>query len=59
MAEGMGLEVVAEGVETKEQCEFLVDAGCTQVQGFYFARPLPADELEQRWAPLPLAVGVN
>ncbi|AVI61766.1 putative bifunctional diguanylate cyclase/phosphodiesterase [Halomonas sp. GFAJ-1] len=59
MAEGMGLEVVAEGVETKEQCEFLVDAGCTQVQGFYFARPLPAYELEQRWAPLPLAVGVN
>lgn len=59
MAEGMGLEVVAEGVETKEQCEFLVEAGCTQVQGFYYARPLPADELEQRWAPLPLAVGVN
>ena len=36
MAEGMGLDVVAEGVETLEQCLFLVDAGCTIVQGFYF-----------------------
>lgn len=59
MAAGMGLEVVAEGVETKEQCEFLVNAGCSQVQGFYFARPLPANELEQRWVPLPQAVGAN
>lgn len=48
MAEGMGLEVVAEGVETKEQCQFLVNSGCTAVQGFYFARPLPAAELEKR-----------
>lgn len=59
MAAGMGLEVVAEGVETKEQCEFLVNAGCKEVQGFYFARPLPASELEQRWASLPQAVGAN
>ncbi|MBP5980907.1 MAG: EAL domain-containing protein [Halomonas sp.] len=56
MAEGMGLDVVAEGVETQEQCQFLVNAGCSIVQGFYFARPLPAAELEQRWA-LPLASG--
>ncbi|MCL5427354.1 MAG: EAL domain-containing protein [Gammaproteobacteria bacterium] len=48
MAEGMGLEVVAEGVETKEQCQFLVNAGCTAVQGFYFAKPQPAAELEAR-----------
>ena len=57
MAKGMGLCVVAEGVETQEQCLFLVEAGCTIVQGFYFARPLPAIELEQRWAPLPMAAG--
>lgn len=49
MAEGMGLDVVAEGVETKEQCQFLVDAGCGIVQGFYFARPLPVPELEAQW----------
>ena len=59
MAEGMGLEVVAEGVETQEQCQFLVNAGCTLVQGFYFARPLPAAELEQRWAPRILAEEVS
>lgn len=49
MAEGMGLDVVAEGVETKAQCQFLVDAGCSIVQGFYFSRPLPVPELETRW----------
>ncbi|EHJ94108.1 putative bifunctional diguanylate cyclase/phosphodiesterase [Vreelandella boliviensis] len=54
MAEGMGLGVIAEGVETKEQCQFLVNAGCTSVQGFYFARPLSAAELEQRLVPTPV-----
>ncbi|MCS2610286.1 putative bifunctional diguanylate cyclase/phosphodiesterase [Halomonas dongshanensis] len=48
MARGMGLEVIAEGVETQQQCQFLIDAGCPIVQGYYFARPQPADELEQR-----------
>lgn len=56
MAEGMGLGVIAEGVETKEQCQFLVKAGCTSVQGFYFARPLPAAELEKRLVPIPVDV---
>ena len=54
MAEGMGLGVIAEGVETKEQCQFLVNAGCTSVQGFYFARPLSAGELEKRLVPAPV-----
>lgn len=54
MAEGMGLEVIAEGVETKEQCQFLVDAGCTSVQGFYFSKPLSAADLEARLVPAPL-----
>jgi EAL domain-containing protein (putative c-di-GMP-specific phosphodiesterase class I) len=52
MAEGMGLGVIAEGVETKEQCQFLVNAGCTSVQGFYFSRPLAAAELEKRLVPV-------
>ncbi|XGA80366.1 EAL domain-containing protein [Halomonas sp. CH40] len=49
MAKGMGLAVIAEGVETDNQCRFLVEAGCHAVQGFYFARPLPVSDLEKRW----------
>lgn len=49
MAEGMGLDVVAEGVETRSQCQFLDQVGCRVVQGFYFARPLSVPDLEARW----------
>lgn len=44
MAADLGLEVVAEGVETPEQAEFLVGRGCRLLQGFLFSRPLPAAE---------------
>ncbi|WP_341675512.1 EAL domain-containing protein [Niveibacterium sp. SC-1] len=45
MSQELGLEVVAEGVETLAQAEALRRRGCRQMQGFYFARPMPADEL--------------
>lgn len=47
MAEKLGLPVIAEGVETKEQAEMLSDFGCNQMQGYYFSRPIPAEEYEK------------
>ena len=47
MAESLKMQTIAEGVETKEQVEFLKKIGCQCVQGFYFARPMPAQEYER------------
>lgn len=44
MAHSLGLSVVAEGVETEAQLTFLESLGCDVVQGFYFSRPIPADQ---------------
>ena len=41
----LGLKVVAEGVETREQFEFMRERGCTSIQGYYFGRPSPIDQL--------------
>ena len=46
IAKSLKIQVVAEGVETKEQLELLRELGCPLVQGFYFSRPLPAAEFE-------------
>ncbi|HWT72168.1 MAG TPA: EAL domain-containing protein, partial [Oxalicibacterium sp.] len=45
LGNALGLQVVAEGVETVEQKEFLIDVGCTGFQGFLFSRPLEAAPL--------------
>jgi len=46
MAHSMNLKVIAEGVETREQYEFLKEHGCEIVQGYLISRPLPVAELE-------------
>lgn len=45
MAHSLKFKVIAEGVETKEQWEFLKNHGCDEVQGFYFSKPMPPDDL--------------
>lgn len=47
IAEYLDLIVVAEGVETEGQLRLLRDAGCDLVQGYYFSRPVPAEEFEK------------
>lgn len=49
MSHGLGLKVIAEGVETVEQKQFLIDQGCDQVQGFLYSRPLDADEIKRTY----------
>lgn len=48
IARYLNVPVIAEGVETEHQLKLLRDAGCALVQGYYFSRPLPADEFEQK-----------
>lgn len=47
MAESLKMQAIAEGVETKEQVEFLKSIGCRYVQGFYYSKPLPVGEFEK------------
>jgi diguanylate cyclase (GGDEF)-like protein len=46
LAHSLGMTVVAEGVETREQLDFLLHVGCDRVQGFLLGRPMPPEELE-------------
>ncbi len=48
MAQELGLECIAEGVETKAQVDILKENGCALAQGFYFDKPLPVKEFENR-----------
>ncbi|MGR9101393.1 MAG: EAL domain-containing protein [Gammaproteobacteria bacterium] len=61
MAQHLGLRVVAEGVENSGQLEFLQSIGCNEVQGYFFGRPMSAEEYEKiylserRYGALPVA----
>ena len=47
LSKELGLQLVAEGVETAQQLEFLQKNGCDFIQGYYFSRPLPVEEFEK------------
>ncbi len=49
MAIALGIETIVEGVETEEMAEFLREAGCTKLQGFYYCKAIPTEEMLERY----------
>ena len=49
MANALGADTVCEGVETREQMEFLQEIGCSRLQGYYFCRPISLEEILKRY----------
>ncbi len=47
LARSLGLHVIAEGVETKQQLDFLTEHMCDEIQGFYYYSPTPVEEIEE------------
>lgn len=47
MSHDIGLDIIAEGVETNEQAHFLSECGCDAAQGFLYSRPIPADDFDK------------
>ena len=47
MASELNIPLVAEGVETKKQADMLLSYGCRYMQGYYFSKPVPAEEYEK------------
>ena len=47
LTHSLGLKVIAEGIETKKQLDFLKKNNCDDIQGFYFCKPMPAEEIEK------------
>ena len=48
LAKSLNMKTVAEGVEIKEQVDFLADEGCDMIQGYYYAKPMPGEEYQER-----------
>jgi diguanylate cyclase (GGDEF)-like protein len=57
MADRLGLDCMAEGVETSLQSRVLLQRGCTTAQGYYFSPPLPAEDIEQMMATISAGEG--
>ena len=50
LAAALGMEVITEGVETEQQLKALTDMGCRRFQGYYFSRPIPVEEFEEKYS---------
>lgn len=48
LAKSLNMRTVAEGVEVKEQVDFLAEQGCDMIQGYYFSKPVPKDEYQEK-----------
>nr|MCR5623607.1 EAL domain-containing protein [Lachnospiraceae bacterium] len=48
LARKLNMKTVAEGIEIKEQVDFLAEEGCDMIQGYYYAKPMPGEEYEER-----------
>lgn len=59
LGHNLGLEIIAEGVETAEQLQFLVEHGCDFIQGYYLSRPLPAAKIVEQFTKAGLPVDSN
>ncbi|MBQ9327211.1 MAG: EAL domain-containing protein [Solobacterium sp.] len=51
MSKGLGMPVVSEGVETRSQVDYLREIGCDIFQGFFYSRPIPVREFEEKYFP--------
>ncbi|MCR5144330.1 MAG: EAL domain-containing protein [Lachnospiraceae bacterium] len=49
MAKNLGMQVISEGVETKDQFEMMRNLGCDLYQGYYFSKPIPVEEFEEKY----------
>ena len=47
LSKQMNMKVIAEGVESKDQTDFLKENGCDAIQGYYYSKPLPQNEFEE------------
>ncbi|WP_240035403.1 EAL and GGDEF domain-containing protein [Neobacillus notoginsengisoli] len=56
LGKSLGVEVIAEGVETALQADFLTKEECHKAQGYFFSKPLPANEAEEKYLSLPMVL---
>lgn len=50
LAKKLGMKIVAEGIESREQVDFLIEQECDLIQGYFFAKPMPIDEYVKKYA---------